>query len=57
MSDDNDDLGQSGEQDALLDRLRLIEDQPLDERAASFAHLHDELRSALERGDSHSARG
>lgn len=57
MSDDLDDLGQSGEQDALLDRLRLIEDQPLASRAAAFAHVHDELQSALERGDAHATRG
>ena len=41
----------------MLDRLRLIEDQPLESRAAAFAQVHDELRSALERGDSHGARG
>ena len=38
--------------DALLSRLRLIEDQPLDARAAAFTQVHDELRSALEGGDS-----
>lgn len=37
--------------DALLSRLRLIEDQPLDARAASFAQVHDELRARLEGGD------
>ena len=37
--------------DELLSRLRLIEDQPLAERASAFAHIHDELQSALERGD------
>ena len=57
MSDDLDDLGQSGEQDALLDRLQMIEDQPLASRAAAFAHVHDELQSALERGDAHATRG
>jgi hypothetical protein len=40
------------ETDALLSRLRLIEDQPLDARAAAFTQLHDELRAALEGGDS-----
>lgn len=40
------------ETDALLSRLRLIEDQPLDSRAAAFAQIHDELRAALEGGDS-----
>jgi len=37
--------------DALLSRLRVIEDQPLDTRAAALAQLHDELRAALEAGD------
>ncbi|MDO7881760.1 hypothetical protein [Antiquaquibacter soli] len=36
---------------ALVPRLRLIEDQPLDARAASFAQIHDELRARLEGGD------
>ena len=40
------------ETDALLSRLRLIEDQPLDARAAAFTQVHDELRAALEGGDS-----
>ena len=40
------------ETDALLSRLRLIEDQPLEARAAAFTQVHDELRSALEGGDS-----
>lgn len=40
------------ETDALLSRLRLIEDQPLESRAAAFAQLHDELQSRLEGGDS-----
>lgn len=37
--------------DALLSRLRVIEDQPLDRRASAFAQIHDELQSALEGGD------
>lgn len=41
----------SPETDALLSRLRVIEDQPLDRRAAAFAQIHDELQSALEGGD------
>jgi len=41
------------ETDALLSRVLLIEDQPLDERAASFAAVHDQLQAVLERGDSH----
>ncbi len=33
--------------DALLSRLRVIEDQPLEERAEAFTQLHDELRGVL----------
>ena len=40
------------ESDALLSRLRVIEDQPLESRAAAFAQLHDELHARLEGGDS-----
>ncbi|MCD2170392.1 MULTISPECIES: hypothetical protein [Microbacterium] len=32
----------------LIDRLRLIEEQPLDMRAQAFAALHDELARRLE---------
>jgi hypothetical protein len=39
------------EDDSLLSRLRVIEDQPLDGRAASYAQLHDELSAVLEGGD------
>ena len=39
------------EADALLSRLRVIEDQPLETRAEAFTHLHDELRQRLEGGD------
>ncbi|MDA3806190.1 hypothetical protein [Clavibacter sp. CT19] len=41
----------------LVSRLELIEGQPLGERAASFALLHDELRARLEGGDGASSRG
>jgi hypothetical protein len=37
--------------DGLVDRIRLIEDQPLDSRADAYAGLHDELRRVLEGGD------
>ena len=40
------------EADALLSRLRVIEDQPLESRAAAFAQLHDELQARLHGGDS-----
>jgi aspartate aminotransferase-like enzyme len=45
------------ESDALLSRLRLIDDQPLESRAAAFAQLHDELRNRLEGGDSSASHG
>ncbi|MFZ7087611.1 hypothetical protein [Curtobacterium sp. RRHDQ10] len=35
--------------DDLGDRVRSVEAQPLEERAAAFAALHDELRTRLER--------
>jgi len=43
----------AGDVDALVSRLRLIEDQPLNSRASAFAQLHDELQHRLEGGDSH----
>ena len=43
--------GVDPEVDALLSRLRVIEDQPLEMRAEAFTHLHDELRQRLEGGD------
>ena len=33
---------------ALLSRLRVIEDQPLESRAVAFVHIHDRLQSTLE---------
>lgn len=39
------------EPSALLSRLRVIEDQPLQSRAEALAQLHDELRAQLESGD------
>jgi hypothetical protein len=42
------------ETDALLSRLRLIEDQPLESRAAAYAQVHDELQHILEGGDASS---
>jgi hypothetical protein len=42
----------ASETDALLSRLKLIEDQPLDSRADAFAQLHRELQQRLEAGDS-----
>ena len=42
------DAEQSHETDALLSRLRLIEDQPLEQRAAAYTQVHDELQHALD---------
>ena len=41
----------TGEANALLSRLHLIEDQPLETRAAAFAQVNDELQARLEGGD------
>lgn len=37
--------------DGLLDRIGLIEAQPLDQRARGFEQVHDELLLALQRSD------
>ncbi|HEY0248219.1 MAG TPA: hypothetical protein VGC45_08145 [Gryllotalpicola sp.] len=42
--------------DALLSRLRLIEDQPLETRAEAYAHVHGELRDALDAADRQGGR-
>lgn len=39
------------EADGLLDRVGLIESQPLDQRARGFEQLHDELLTALQHSD------
>lgn len=36
--------------DALLSRLRLIEEQRLDERESAYGHVRDELQSELDAG-------
>jgi hypothetical protein len=38
----------SSTDDALLSRLRLIEERPLDERADAYTRIHGELVDALE---------
>lgn len=48
----NDADANDSEANALLSRLRLIEDQPLEGRAAAFAQINDELQARLENGDS-----
>lgn len=45
------------ESDVVLSRLRLIEDQPLESRAAAFAQLYDELQRRLEGGSSTGTHG
>jgi hypothetical protein len=40
------------EPNALLERLRVIEDQPLETRAEALAHVYDELQARLDGGDS-----
>jgi hypothetical protein len=54
---DTEDTSSTEETDALLSRLRVIEDQPLESRAAAFAQVYDELQARLEGGDSAGARG
>lgn len=44
----------TSETDALLSRLRVIEDQPLEARALAYAQVHDELHRRLEGGDAQS---
>jgi hypothetical protein len=39
------------DEDGLVSRLRVIEDQPLTHRADAYGHVHDELRAVLEGGD------
>lgn len=42
--------------EALLSRLALIDEQPLESRAAAFRQLHDELREQLEATDGDAGR-
>lgn len=44
-------MNSDDEPSALVSRLRVIEDQPLGDRADALAQLHDELRARLESGD------
>ena len=53
MSDEQNESTTSDESDALLSRLRVIEDQPLDTRAEAYAHVHEQLQAELEGGDTH----
>jgi hypothetical protein len=49
---DRDDRTDESPDGALVSRLRVIEDQPLGDRAAAYGQVHDELRSRLESSDS-----
>jgi hypothetical protein len=44
-------VDETQDEDALVSQLRLIEDQPLDQRADSYAELHTRLRERLEGSD------
>lgn len=50
-SSEGSDNQHSEETNALLSRLRVIEDQPLESRAVAFAQIHEELQSRLDTGD------
>jgi hypothetical protein len=39
------------DESALLSRLKVIEDQPLETRAEHLVQIYDELRATLEAGD------
>lgn len=47
---DSDAAASDGGDSELISRLRVIEGQPLAERAAAYAALHDELSRRLEAG-------
>lgn len=51
MSDIENAASGGDEPDALVARLRVIEDQPLETRAEALAQVHEELRALLEAGD------
>jgi hypothetical protein len=51
------DSADDGDADALMSRLRLIEDQQLGSRAEAYAQVFEELRAQLEGGDLPSEHG
>ncbi|MGO3147747.1 MAG: hypothetical protein ACTIJ6_08710 [Leucobacter sp.] len=55
QSDREPDQSDARDEDGLLGRLELIESQPLDQRAAGFEQLHDELLTELQRSDQEEA--
>lgn len=46
-----DDVAFDDDGSALLSRLKVIEDQPLESRAEHLAQVYEELRATLEAGD------
>ena len=52
-----DEGGERHAEQALLDRLELIESQPLAQRAAGFDQLAEELLAELQRSDQDAAPG
>lgn len=56
MTEQNDAAQSAPDGDAFVSRLRLIEDQPLADRAEAYVHVHDELREALDAADRQRAR-
>ncbi len=46
-----DDVDRAQHDDALVSQLAVIEDLPLEARAAAYVQLHDELLDRLEGGD------
>ncbi len=51
MTDEANRAEDGGDESALVSRLRLIEDQPLDDRAAAYVQVYEELQARLEGGD------
>jgi len=50
MTQDPDAVVPADAAEELIPRLRIIEEQPLSDRAAAYAALHDELARHLESG-------
>ena len=53
----SEDAERTDETDALLSRLRLIEDQPLEAHAEAFAQVYDELQARLDSGETSRGNG
>jgi hypothetical protein len=53
MSDEQRGTADRRDEDGLVARLDVIEEQPLDVRAEAYAQLHDQLRRTLEGEDEH----